>query len=180
MSCFRGGAEAVQCKARRRRGRITRRMGGEKDMATVTQDVRRPGSEAGELQVSLPVRTGEEPWQEQDLTEVREQLEVEAQRLAQEIRRAQSDLAEWLAESVDTAGDDAGDTGATAYQREQDLALTYNSRELLAQTRRALERIGAGTYGACESCGDAIGKARLQVFPRATQCVACKQREERR
>ena len=33
---------------------------------------------------------------------------------------------------------------------------------------------------ACASCGQPIGKARLQAFPRATLCVACKQREERR
>jgi RNA polymerase-binding transcription factor len=32
----------------------------------------------------------------------------------------------------------------------------------------------------CGSCGQPIGKARLQAFPRATLCVACKQREERR
>ena len=38
----------------------------------------------------------------------------------------------------------------------------------------------AGNYGSCESCGQPIGKDRLQVFPRATMCVACKQREERR
>lgn len=158
-------------------------MGGENDMATVARarpEAQDAQSAAGEAAGPLPVRTGEEPWEEGDLAEVRAQLENEAERLVEEIRRAQSDLAEWLADSVDTAGDDPTDTGATAYQREQDLALTYNSRELLAQTRRALERIGAGTYGACESCGDAIGKARLQVFPRATQCVACKQREERR
>ena len=51
---------------------------------------------------------------------------------------------------------------------------------LLAQNERALARIEAGTYGVCESCGEPIGKARLQAFPRATLCVACKQREERR
>jgi hypothetical protein len=32
----------------------------------------------------------------------------------------------------------------------------------------------------CESCGQPIGKARLLAFPRATLCVACKQRQERR
>jgi len=45
---------------------------------------------------------------------------------------------------------------------------------------RALARIDAGTYGVCESCGKPIGKARLLAFPRATLCVPCKQREERR
>ena len=44
----------------------------------------------------------------------------------------------------------------------------------------ALERLETGTYGNCESCGQPIGKARLQAFPRATLCVSCKQREERR
>jgi len=60
------------------------------------------------------------------------------------------------------------------------MSLAYNSRDLLEQNERAIERIEAGTYGVCESCGKPIGKARLQAFPRATLCVTCKQREERR
>src|SRR5580700_4893188 len=72
------------------------------------------------------------------------------------------------------------DVGAKTFEREHELALTHNARELLAQNERAIARIDAGTYGTCESCGEAIGKARLQAFPRATLCVTCKQREERR
>ena len=45
---------------------------------------------------------------------------------------------------------------------------------------RELGRLDAGTYGRCENCGTPIPKARLQAFPRATLCVSCKQREERR
>ena len=48
------------------------------------------------------------------------------------------------------------------------------------QAERALGRIANRTYGICENCGNPIGKARLQVFPRATLCMTCKQREERR
>ena len=51
---------------------------------------------------------------------------------------------------------------------------------MVLQTERALERIDTKTYGRCEDCGNAIGKARLQVFPRATLCMLCKQKEERR
>ncbi|TAL16310.1 MAG: DNA-binding protein, partial [Frankiales bacterium] len=51
---------------------------------------------------------------------------------------------------------------------------------LLLQVERALARLDEGTYGRCENCGNPIPKARLQAFPRATLCVACKQREERR
>ena len=41
-------------------------------------------------------------------------------------------------------------------------------------------RIQSHTFGTCIACGEGIGKARLQAFPRATHCVTCKQREERR
>jgi RNA polymerase-binding transcription factor DksA len=51
---------------------------------------------------------------------------------------------------------------------------------MLIQTERALERLEDRTYGVCESCGNPIGKRRLMVFPRATLCMTCKQREERR
>ena len=85
-----------------------------------------------------------------------------------------------MSDAVADAGDDQADAGAKTFEREHELALTHNARELLAQNERALARIVDGTYGVCESCGEAIGKARLQAFPRATLCVACKQREERR
>lgn len=128
----------------------------------------------------LPVRSGEDKWTEEELGEVRRELESDIELLRGEIAKAESDLAERLADAVDGAGDDPTDTGAKAYQREHDLALAYNTRDLLAQSERAVERMEAGTYGVCESCGNAIGKARLQAFPRATLCVKCKQREERR
>ena len=51
---------------------------------------------------------------------------------------------------------------------------------MLAQIDRALARIHDGTYGVCESCGNPIGKMRVMAFPRATLCMTCKQREERR
>jgi DnaK suppressor protein len=60
------------------------------------------------------------------------------------------------------------------------MSLAANSRDLLSQVERALQRLDNGSYGICENCGNPIGKARLQAFPRATLCVSCKQREERR
>jgi len=56
----------------------------------------------------------------------------------------------------------------------------FRSHEHLADLDSALEALRAGTYGTCENCGGPIGKARLQAFPRATFCVTCKQRQERR
>ena len=129
---------------------------------------------------ALPVRQGERRWTEAELGTVRDQLAAEAAELRADIDRAESDIADRLGDAVGDAGDDQADVGAKAYEREHELALTHNARELLAQTEKALARIDSGSYGTCESCGEPVGKARLQAFPRATLCVACKQREERR
>ncbi|MBO0802802.1 MAG: TraR/DksA C4-type zinc finger protein [Nocardiopsaceae bacterium] len=128
----------------------------------------------------LPVRPGEDPWTEAEVEQVRAELEGEAATLRSEIGQAESDIAERMGDSVVAAGDDEADASSKVTQREHDLALTRNARELLEQTEHALALIEAGTYGVCESCGKPIGKARLQAFPRATLCVECKQRQERR
>jgi DnaK suppressor protein len=135
-----------------------------------------PRSDAADL----PVRPGEEPWTDAELKQVRAELEAESVGLRAEIAKAASDIAERLTDSVRDAGDDQADAGTKAFERDHELALTQNARHLLEQGERALARIDAGTYGVCESCGRAIGKARLLAFPRATLCVQCKQREERR
>jgi DnaK suppressor protein len=129
---------------------------------------------------ALPVRPGEKPWTGKELAEVRQELEAEAAGLRQDISTAESEIAARLGDAVGDAGDDSADAGAKTFEREHELALTQNARELLAQTQRVLSKIDDGSYGVCESCAKPIGKARLQAFPRATLCVACKQREERR
>jgi len=129
---------------------------------------------------ALPVRPGEEPWTEAELKKVRQELQAEIAGLTADIIEAESAIAERLGDAVGDAGDDQADTGAKTFQREHELALTQNARELLELSERALARMDAGSFGVCESCGQPIGKARLQAFPRATLCVACKQREERR
>ena len=133
-----------------------------------------PQSAAG-----LPVRPGEEPWTDAELDELRSELEAEAEALRREIAQAESQIAR-LKDTVAEAGDDEADASSKLFEREHELALTHNTRELLEQTLHALARIEAGTYGVCESCGKPIGKARLLAFPRATLCVECKQRQERR
>ncbi|WP_436756915.1 TraR/DksA family transcriptional regulator [Streptosporangium sp. V21-05] len=117
-------------------------------------------------------------WSAEELREVRGKLAAEIHELTAEIAKAETEIAS--SDVTDGAGDDQADAGARTYEREREIALTLNSRDLVAQNERAIARIDAGTYGVCESCHQPIGKERLQAFPRATLCVACKQREERR
>ncbi|NJQ02411.1 TraR/DksA family transcriptional regulator [Streptomyces zingiberis] len=128
----------------------------------------------------LAVRSGEEPWTPEEVSEARGELHAEVERLRAEIAASQEAIAGLMRDSGDGAGDDQADTGTKNITREHEMALNANAREMLDQTERALERLDAGTYGLCESCGEAIGKARMQAFPRATLCVECKQRQERR
>ncbi len=129
---------------------------------------------------ALPVRPGEKPWTDAELAKIRKELAADIEGLRADIAAAESQIAERLGDAVGDAGDDQADAGAKTFQREHELALTQNARDLLERSERALASIEAGSYGVCESCGQPIGKARLQAFPRATLCVTCKQREERR
>jgi RNA polymerase-binding protein DksA len=128
----------------------------------------------------LPVRPGEDPWTEEEVEEARTGLRTSADELRDEIASADETLTGLMRDSSDGAGEDDADTGSRNITREHELSLAANAREMLYQTERALERLDAGTYGRCENCGNPIGKARMQAFPRATLCVECKQRQERR
>jgi RNA polymerase-binding protein DksA len=126
------------------------------------------------------VRAEEDPWTVVELDAVRSELTTELGRLTRDMETLETSIADVLRDSGDGAGDDQADSGSKAFEREQEMGLLANTRESRFQTEHALERITDGTYGVCESCGNAIGKARLQAFPRATLCVSCKQRQERR
>ena len=128
----------------------------------------------------LVVREDESPWTAKELKEVRSELETEIERLTAEIASAETDLNEFLKEPIDGAGDDQADAGAKSFEREHELSLVAGARTGLEQNRHALERIDEGTYGICESCGNPVGKLRLQAYPRATLCMSCKSRQERR
>lgn len=48
----------------------------------------------------------------------------------------------------------------------------------LTETDAALEKITEGSYGVCESCGEAIGYARLLAYPSARRCLSCQKSAE--
>jgi len=137
-------------------------------------------AQLAELATRVPVREGEEPWTAAEIEEVAAELTSEIARLEVELSEADAELTSLLRNSGDGAGDDQADSGSSALEREQELTMVNNTRDLLDQNRRALERIGQGAFGVCDSCGGPIGKARLQAFPRATLCLTCKARQERR
>ena len=72
------------------------------------------------------------------------------------------------------------DAGTATFERERDLSLENNIKDLLDKIGKALGRIEDGTFGICERCGKPIEKARLNALPYASLCLKDKQAESRR
>ena len=123
---------------------------------------------------------GETPWSTSELKAIRIELSKELLRLKHELELIESEMEALIADSGEGAGDDQADSGTKTFEREHEMSLVINARDMVLQTERALDRIDSKSYGNCEDCSNPIGKERLQVFPRATLCMICKQKEERR
>jgi DnaK suppressor protein len=111
------------------------------------------------------------------------------QRLLEERRDLQSQYDE-LAESTfatnqsDLTGEmgfdeEYADAGTATFERERDLSLVNNLRDLMERIDKALVKIEEGTYGLCDRCGKPIEKVRLKALPYANLCLKDKQAEER-
>jgi RNA polymerase-binding transcription factor DksA len=146
----------------------------------------KPGKKPAQLKpikaapAPLVVNEGAENWSASELKSIRSELAKDLVRLKKELAEVESEMDALIEASGVGAGDDQADAGAKTFEREHEMSLVYNARDMVLQTERALERIDTKSYGRCEDCGNPIGKARLQVFPRATLCMLCKQKEERR
>lgn len=46
-------------------------------------------------------------------------------------------------------------------------------RQEIGRIEAALERLDAGEYGWCVTCGEPIADARLELDPACTRCIAC-------
>lgn len=76
--------------------------------------------------------------------------------------------------------DESADAGTATFEREKDLSIEQNVRDLLQKIDRALSRIEAGTYGVCDRCGKPIEKARVKALPYVDLCIKDAQAQVRR
>ncbi|HTG47273.1 MAG TPA: TraR/DksA C4-type zinc finger protein [Actinomycetota bacterium] len=118
-----------------------------------------------------------------EIEELRDRLEQERAELTDQLTTiedtsfatTQSDL------SGDVGLDDeSADAGTATFEREKDLSIEQNVRDLLQKIERALAKIDAGTYGICERCGKPIEKARIKALPYVDLCIKDAQARSRR
>jgi len=116
-----------------------------------------------------------------DMEALKKALTAERERLGKEIDELDADLSESLEDSSEESPYDQhlAETAGVTLDREIDLTLEENAKTVIAQIDRALQKLEAGSYGACDKCGKPISEERLKVAPFAALCIECKRLEER-
>ncbi|MFW0785262.1 TraR/DksA C4-type zinc finger protein [Gordonia sp. CPCC 206044] len=117
-----------------------------------------------------------------DTRGTREALITERTRTVELIESLSARLTAVIDATADEAADDEHDPeGSTlAVERGHLVAQVERSRVRLHEIDAALERLGHGVYGSCETCGTPIDPERLEVLPATRQCVDCAMRASRR
>jgi RNA polymerase-binding transcription factor len=118
-----------------------------------------------------------------ELDELRQRLESERAELQEQLitieetsfATSQSDLSGEVSFDEENA-----DAGTFTFERERDLSIENNVRDLLGKIDRALARMDEGVYGICTRCGKPIEKARLRALPYVDLCIKDAQAQSRR
>ena len=72
------------------------------------------------------------------------------------------------------------DQGTDTMEREMAFSLASREGRYLHHLNEALGRIEKGLYGKCRTCDNNISVKRLEAVPHATQCIKCKNSEEKK
>ncbi len=123
------------------------------------------------------------PYSKKELDDLRSRLQVERDQLEAQLSSIQE--ATFATSQSDLSGevsfdDENADAGTFTFERERDLSIENNVRDLLAKIDRALMRMDEGTYGLCIRCGRPIEKPRLKALPYVDLCIKDAQAQARR
>jgi RNA polymerase-binding protein DksA len=118
-----------------------------------------------------------------ELADLRIRLEEERVQLDTQLTTIETDsFASTQSDSSGDVGldDEPADAGTATFEREKDLSIENNVRDLLHKIDRALKRMDDGTYGVCDVCGKPIEKARVKALPYVDLCIKDAQAQSRR
>ena len=118
-----------------------------------------------------------------ELDELRQRLEAERAEL--QVQLTTIEETSFATSQSDISGEvsfdeENADAGTFTFERERDLSIENNVRDLMGKIDRALVRMEDGTYGICSRCGKPIEKARLKALPYADLCIKDAQAQSRR
>lgn len=111
------------------------------------------------------------------IEQLKKRLEDEKKVLQEElgaIADKQSDDNHYVTKFPDMGTDQDDNTAEVSLFGDR-LALEKELETRLGRVKLALEKIEAGAYGVCETCGDEISIERLSAFPSGRHCMKCHQ-----
>lgn len=108
------------------------------------------------------------------LAEFKDLLQQQMDDLLQDAGKTVSEMTE-----EKTNFPDPTDRASLESDRNFELRIRDRERKLINKIREAIERIGDGTFGLCDSCEEPISVERLRARPVTTLCIECKTEEER-
>ncbi|UZJ77889.1 TraR/DksA C4-type zinc finger protein [Fictibacillus sp. KU28468] len=114
-------------------------------------------------------------WSQQSINQFKDRLQQMQNELNERLayNRHYGNELELIKESVSELSsydNHPGDLGTELFERQKDIALNELNESELKSIHQALERIDAGEYGYCKSCGQPISMARLEALPTTAYC----------
>jgi RNA polymerase-binding protein DksA len=109
---------------------------------------------------------------------IQEKLDQASAELEEFERISRSETAQESSEDRSAYSLHMADRGTDAMEREKTLLFAQRSDDYIEYLQEALQRVEAGTYGICRTCGGEISRPRLEAVPTATQCIDCKSKQE--
>ena len=109
------------------------------------------------------------------LLRMKAQINGDIRSMADESEGDQSDKGDVSGHAMHMA-----DVATDMYDREFNLSLASNDREMLQKIEAALLRINKGTFGLCLKTGKRIPEARLKAVPYAEYCLEVQEEMDRK
>jgi DnaK suppressor protein len=111
-----------------------------------------------------------------DVEHFRSLLIEERQRMEEEleqVRNRTTDMENGLPEEGESGDEDTADLASAMMDKEMDLSVEDELKDVLMQVDRAFQKIEEGTYGICDVSSEPIPNSRLELIPYATLTVEC-------
>ena len=129
-----------------------------------------------------PARKLKTPFSAKELSDFKDKLINTREDIMAQIREIADETL--MKSQKDLSGDMSGyglhmaDVATDNFERELNMGLVSDDREVALEIDEAMKRIQEKTYGCCEACGKPISKTRLTAIPYARHCKACQETKE--
>ena len=112
-----------------------------------------------------------------DYNMLHSRLEMEQKRLTEELEQMKTSVRPANERREGSPFGKREEEATETLELEKRLALEQGIKEQLAKIEHALHKFEEGTYGLCDSCGQAIDPERLEALPYAALCLSCKAKQ---